>query len=286
MPDIGRVLQALAREKSVRLEILEKDYALSYLLVALAETPGLGDQIGLKGGTALRKLYYPSYRFSEDLDYSTVRLGPLAEGAHLIEIAINHMEELLQERGPFTIQFEPLTLRLPHPGQQMAYLVRIQFPYHRHPLCRLKIEITIDEPILLPLVLKPVLHEFPEKLAKMVRVYTLEEIVAEKLRALLQVRGKLVERGWGASRVCRDYYDLWYVLQQEGSMNGKIPDLLMHKCAIRHVVFHAPQDFLTPDLLNVARSEWQSLLLPFVLDAPPAERVITELQSIIPALWD
>jgi predicted nucleotidyltransferase component of viral defense system len=47
-------------------------------------------------------------------------------------------------------------------------------------------------------------------------VYPLAEIVAEKLRALLQSRQRLQARGWGASRVCRDYYDLWKVLNLTG----------------------------------------------------------------------
>jgi predicted nucleotidyltransferase component of viral defense system len=280
------MLQGLARAKSVRLEILEKDYALSYLLVALAETPGLGDQIGLKGGTALRKLYYPGYRFSEDLDYSTVHLGPLAEGAQTMGLAIQHMADLLLDNGPFAVQFEPLTLRLPHPGQQIAYLVRVQFPYHRQPLCRLKVEITTDEPILLPLEYRPVLHEFDEPLAAKVSVYDLKEIVAEKLRALLQAQEKLVERGWGASRVCRDYYDLWCVLQREGQMNGQIPDLLIQKCAIRHVEFETWEDFVSKDLLNVVHTEWQQQLLPFVPGAPQVEQVLADIQEMIPALWD
>ncbi len=39
--------------------------------------------------------------------------------------------------------------------------------------------------------------------------------MAEKLRALLQSRARLHARGWGATRVCRDYYDLWAVLKRE-----------------------------------------------------------------------
>jgi predicted nucleotidyltransferase component of viral defense system len=77
MRNVGQMLKVLARENHVQLEILEKDYALSYLIDAIAKTHGIGNQIVLKGGTALRKLYYPGYRFSEDLDYSTIRLGPL-----------------------------------------------------------------------------------------------------------------------------------------------------------------------------------------------------------------
>ena len=42
-------------------------------------------------------------------------------------------------------------------------------------------------------------------------VYSLEEIIAEKLRAILQHARKLEERGWSRSRA-RDYYDLWRIL--------------------------------------------------------------------------
>jgi predicted nucleotidyltransferase component of viral defense system len=47
------MLRVYAKERGVRLEIVEKDYALSYLLAAIATTSGLGRQIVLKGGTAL-----------------------------------------------------------------------------------------------------------------------------------------------------------------------------------------------------------------------------------------
>jgi predicted nucleotidyltransferase component of viral defense system len=280
------MLKDKAREKSVRLDILEKDYALSYLLAALANTPALGNQLVLKGGTALRKLYYPNYRFSEDLDYSTIRLGPLSDSDQAMTLVSQQMTELLQQNGPFTIQLEPLILPQPHPGQQAAYWVRVQFPYHRQPLCRLKVEITTDEPILLSIVNRQVLHDFDEPLVVMVNVYDLREIVAEKLRTLLQVRRKLSERGWGASRVCRDYYDLWSILQHEGRLGGQIPELLAQKCKLRHVAFKDPMDFCSPDLFDVARKQWSQLLLPFVPNAPDAERVLSEVQPMISALWD
>jgi len=42
MPDVSQMLRVFAKEHGVRLDIVEKDYALSYLLAAIAETPGLG----------------------------------------------------------------------------------------------------------------------------------------------------------------------------------------------------------------------------------------------------
>jgi hypothetical protein len=195
------------------------------------------------------------------------------------------MSNLLFERGPFETRHEALTLKLPHPGHQAAFLVRVQFPGQHQLLCRLKVEITVDEPILLPVEERPILHGFDEELSAVVGVYALAEIVAEKLRALLQSREHLAERGWGASRVCRDYYDLWSVLRREGRLNGRIPDLAHRKCEVRNVTFESPDAFLAEELLAVARREWNQQLLPFVPNAPPVEQVLAEVRPLIFALW-
>jgi len=285
MPNISQILRTRSRDKGIRQDILEKDYALSYLLTAIMDTPDLGNQLVVKGGTALRKLYYPGYRFSEDLDYSTVQVGSPTDVFGAMGGAIQRMTNLLLERGPFDVQFEPLILPMPHPGKQVAFLVRVRFPGQRQSFCRLKIEITVDEPILMPAEHRWLIHDFDEPLTRSIPVYALAEIVSEKLRALLQSHQRLAERGWGASRVCRDYYDLWWILRQEGRFNGQVPDLALRKCAVRQVTFVSPEQFIEAGLLEVARSEWQQQLLPFVPDAPAAERVIEEVTPLILSLW-
>lgn len=286
MPDVNQVLRARARESGVRLDIVEKDYALSYLMSAIAGTPGLGESMALKGGTALKKLYYSEYRFSEDLDFSTRSLGPLPDIEQAIQGAVQRMSASLFELGPFEVRHEMLALKQPHPGNQSAFLVRVRFPGQREALCRLKVEITVDEPILLPVERRPILHGFGEDFAVTVNAYSLAEIVTEKLRALLQSRERLRERGWGASRVCRDYYDLWSVLTREGRLNNQIPDLTRRKCDVRRVAFESPEDFLVGDLQDVARREWRQQLLPFVPSAPMADQVLAELRPLIIALWE
>jgi predicted nucleotidyltransferase component of viral defense system len=286
MPDISQILRTYARERGVRQNIVEKDYALNYLLAAIAETPGLGEQVVLKGGTALKKLYYRDDRFSEDLDYSTLQPGPLTGLVQTMGEAVRRMADLLNQRGPFEVRHETLTLKQPHPGQQSAFLVRVRFPGQREALCRLKVEITVDEPILLPVEKRPILHDFGEEFSVTVDVYALAEIVAEKLRALLQSQGHLAERGWGASRVCRDYYDLWSVLGREGRLKSRIPNLVRRKCEVRDVTFESPEAFLAEELLAVARREWNQQLLPFVPNAPPVEQVLAEVRPLIFALWE
>lgn len=283
MPTVDQYLRKIARSQpDTPLWLLEKDYALGYLLAGMARVPALHDALVLKGGTALRKFYFADYRFSEDLDFSAVA-RPADTDAAMHE-AVAATEAQLQEHGPFAVTLERLVLRDPHPSGQDAFTVRVRFPTHREPLCRLKVEITYDEDVVLPPVTRTLLHRYPDPPQATWCCYPLEEIVAEKLRALLQSRARLRERGWGASRVCRDYYDLWYVLGRGALDATLLPDLLARKCALRQVAFASAADFLASELQTVARAEWERQLLPFVPDALSAEQVLDELAGLLAAL--
>jgi predicted nucleotidyltransferase component of viral defense system len=281
MANIPQLIRSVARQNNVQQYIVEKDYALSYLMTAIANTDGLKEHLVLKGGTALRKLYFPNYRFSEDLDYSTRVPGSILQIDERMPAVIQQMNDALNERGPFQISYEALTLRLPHPDEQKAYTVHVQFPGQRQSLCRLKIEITVDEPILIPVEERPVLHNFAEDFEATIPVYSLYEITMEKFRALLQSKARLAERGWGASRVCRDYYDLWNLLQVPGLISTDFLSLLSQKCSVRKVAFTTAHDFLAEELLATAHQEWPQQLLPFVPGAPPAEEVLSQVKDLI-----
>ena len=71
-------IQKAVRETGVNQIVLERDYAQSYVLLGIASRPELRDSLVFKGGTALRKVHLPGYRFSEDLD-STARSLPSFE---------------------------------------------------------------------------------------------------------------------------------------------------------------------------------------------------------------
>lgn len=286
MSSVPQIIRLVTRQKHVQQYIVEKDYALSYLLAAIVQTDELSENLVLKGGTALKKLYFADYRFSEDLDYSTWVIGPVKQIDVLMETVVHRMSEMLNERGPFQVMLEPLILKLPHPGEQKAYSVRVQFPEQRQALCRLKVEITVDEPILTPVEDRPLLHDFAEEMRVQIPVYSLAEITAEKLRALLQSKVRLHERGWGASRVCRDYYDLWNLLKIPGVISPDFIPLLKQKCVVRNVSYSSPNDFISQDLLAVARAEWAQQLLPFVPDAQPVAQLLSQVSSSILSIWE
>ena len=108
--------------------------------------------------------------------------------------------------------------------------------------------------------------------------------MAEKLRAVLQSRARLRDRGWGASRVCRDYYGLWYILGHSAISRVLLPELLARKCLIRDVAFESASDFLAPELLSVAQAEWEHQLRPFVPAGPPATQVLNDLAAMLAEL--
>jgi predicted nucleotidyltransferase component of viral defense system len=67
-----RELAALRAEWTLDQGVIEKDYILGWLLAGIANHAELAETWIFKGGTCLRKCYYETFRFSEDLDFTIV----------------------------------------------------------------------------------------------------------------------------------------------------------------------------------------------------------------------
>jgi len=65
-------IQQAAKNGRVLQSVIERDYAQSYVLFGIGQQPDLRRSLVFKGGTALKKVYFGAYRFSEDLDFSGV----------------------------------------------------------------------------------------------------------------------------------------------------------------------------------------------------------------------
>jgi predicted nucleotidyltransferase component of viral defense system len=147
------------------------------------------------------------------------------------------------------------------------------------------IETAVDEKILKSGTKRKIFHEYGEPLEAEVRVYALEEIVAEKLRAILQHAEKLKERGWSRSRA-RDYYDLWRVLgaYRERMDLSDFPSFLREKCAVRSVAFAESDDFFQESMLAYVEKTWDRWLGPLVPGLPTFRTVIGELRPQVAAI--
>ena len=73
MIDAERI-RSLAREARIGAAVIEKDYALTWLLRGFfLENSPLRKTFVLRGGTAIRKAFFPgTWRFSEDLDFTVI----------------------------------------------------------------------------------------------------------------------------------------------------------------------------------------------------------------------
>ncbi len=118
---------------------LEKDYALSCLLDGMEKVRELHLGLVFKGGTALRKVYSPDWRRSEDLDFSALHFLPQEKFLSLLQEA---MKEAHQRHG---IAY---SLRHAHQPNGMMRL-RVQY---RGPLgypSMIYADVTFDEVIVL-----------------------------------------------------------------------------------------------------------------------------------------
>ena len=61
-----------ARELELDPNIIEKDYVLGWILAGISNHPQLKASWIFKGGTCLKKCYFETYRFSEDLDFTII----------------------------------------------------------------------------------------------------------------------------------------------------------------------------------------------------------------------
>ncbi len=84
-------LRSLARRWNVSLMLLDLDYSLGCFLAGLGRQD-LAGRLRFKGGTCLRKCYFPDYRFSEDLDFTAESRLTEANLKAIIEKAMRWVE--------------------------------------------------------------------------------------------------------------------------------------------------------------------------------------------------
>jgi predicted nucleotidyltransferase component of viral defense system len=182
--------------------VLERDYCLAWFLIGLSRSP-LRNILAFKGGTALKRCYFGGYRFSEDLDFTLAKATSLE--AILAELK-NLFADVEQASGVI-IRYSRAD-RKSHQNSHTFYLA-YEGPLPGMAVKEVKVDITIDERLVRPLKERPVLKGYEEYTDlpddAIILVYSLEEILAEKVVAL-------VDR---ARNEPRDLYDVWYLIERE-----------------------------------------------------------------------
>lgn len=159
MIDRSEVL-SVATDLSLSHDIVEKDYVLGWLLAGIYAQEALASDWTFKGGTCLKKCYFETYRFSEDLDFT------LTDEAHLdsehLRSAFADVSAWVYEESGLELPVELMRFDVyKNPRGRLNCEGRI---YYRGPLGRggnlprIKLDLTADEVLVLPQVKRPVSH--------------------------------------------------------------------------------------------------------------------------------
>jgi predicted nucleotidyltransferase component of viral defense system len=265
-------LRRLAGAWNADVTVVERDYVLSWVLAGLYRRPALADRLVFKGGTALRKCYFPDYRFSADLDFTILTSISLPELQAEIEATC---PAVTQESGLQLVSVDLRALR-DVPGEE-AYQGRIEYT---GPLGRLggsqpriKLDMTIYETLVLPPTYRPMHHPYSDadRLALTVPAYALEEVLAEKLRAMLR-RAR-----------ARDLYDVWQLFTRYTDRLDftQARHTLVEKAHHKGFTFSRVADFLTPQNRQIWARSWEPSLQRQIPLLPGYDDVVAEVERAL-----
>lgn len=281
--NLRKEFDLLRKEKQVTLDIIEKDFVLTWILYGISQMSFLREKLIFKGGTALKKCYFGDYRFSEDLDFTLINTDKNFKLEKLLKQACQFTQDYLEDFLPsINIVCKKYTEKNPHPGDQEAFTIYAQLPWHREPYTRIMIEVTKQEIITNLAEDRVILSEYQIPCSASIKTYSLEEIVAEKLRALLQFSIKLHERGWARSRA-RDYYDIWSIYNKYSATlnHEKLIKSFYLKCDYKQIHFKDYRDFFDPLVMGDVKKSWEYWLRPLISNLPSADHILNDLRRIL-----
>ena len=178
------MIKALAGGYGVPYGTVEKDYALTCLLSRIAGFPKLGSMV-FKGGTSIKKAHYEDFRFSEDLDFSCLE-DVSDDFAGFVEDNMKGLDVEFTKVRDFEKK-----------GQSAGF--RVKYNQAGGWPASVKIDLSLREDVAAGHAARPVLHSYEDRGAFSVPVMSVEEIMAEKIRALAYTRHP------------RHLYDVWFL---------------------------------------------------------------------------
>ncbi len=258
-----REILELAGELGLRPDIVEKDYVLGWLLAGIAAHSALGNAWVFKGGTCLKKCYFETYRFSEDLDFTVEDDGQLDE--EFLRDAFGEVAEWIYDHTGIEIPVDQLRFEL-YRNLRNALNCEGRV-YYRGPLQpggslpRIKLDLTADERLVRPPDQRLVAHPYtdgPED-GITVRCYAFEEVFGEKIRAL------------GERARPRDLYDVINLFRNEEfrPAASSILDVIREKCDFKGVP--VPSLTALERFRDELAGDWKAMLGHQLPTLPPFE---------------
>jgi len=238
-------------------KVIEKDYVITWLLLGLADSR-LSKLLAFKGGTALKKIYFPDYRYSEDLDFT------LLENADE-DALIDDFRALLRKLAKSqAFQFDLKAEKIERRSDTLTYYIDYTGPLQVRLGSRdIKVDITLTERLMFPIEEKVIISPYTDskELRKKIKVYSLEEVLTEKLCALI------------SRTEPRDLYDLYYLFELGNPDCQAVAEAFPIKAQSKHIDRRKLQRVLQERQSTIARL-WENRLAHQVDELPHLEAVI------------
>ena len=136
---------------------------------------------------------------------------------------------------------------------------------------RIKHDITLREKMVLKPQWEAIVTKFPDLLGFDVSVYSLDEVLVEKIRSIMQ-------RGYS-----RDYYDVWRLLKEDRVDKTEIKRLLTEKCELNGIAYR-PDLIFDKNRLMEADAYWVKGLGYLTKDLPSFDAVVSDLRGMLDPL--
>lgn len=183
-------IDAKADELGVHVANVQRDYVFGWLLAGIAQAENcLQRSLILKGGNCFRKAYFEHARFSNDLDFSTqseLNAEVLLEG---LRQACAYAEE--RSGVTFLIDESRISERSLADDEAKLYDARVYFKsFYGEEDLRIRVDLDVKEfdRLFLPIQSRRLIHAYSDaaQCRADIRCVKLEELLASKLKALLQ----------------------------------------------------------------------------------------------------
>ena len=228
----------LATQANLQTHIIEKDYVLGWLLAGINQHPAIHGTWVFKGGTCLKKCYFETYRFSEDLDF-TLR-DPSQINVDFLLATFTEIAEWIYEQSGIEIPPDRMKFEIyanPRGVDSCQGRVYYKGPATysgKHSMPRIKLDLSVDEVVVEDPVTIPVRHDYsdcPED-GISIQSYSYAEVFAEKIRALKDRTRP------------RDLYDVinFYRRPESREVAGDVKSVLTKKCEFKSIAFPSLAD--------------------------------------------
>ncbi|MGS2722957.1 nucleotidyl transferase AbiEii/AbiGii toxin family protein [Porticoccus sp. GXU_MW_L64] len=220
---------SVADEIGLTPPVVEKDYVLGWLLAAVDANAELSDAWVFKGGTCLKKCYFETYRFSEDLDFTLKDEVQLDET--FLKTQFASISEWLYDEAGIEIPVDRLIFDVhPNPRGRNSCEGRVYYQSYfasgKRSIPKIKFDLTADEVLVLPPSKQKVFHTYSDVPPGGIHIdcYSYPEVFGEKVRAL-------GERGRP-----RDLYDVINLFRNDHLPPAAVvQEVLSQKCVYKGI---------------------------------------------------